>query len=398
MTEEKRIEYWFKLTYDADPKIRLKAAKELSNYPESPTAVFAIYELTYDKNDHVKESAKKIISAWKKEKTEIIPLGEILAEKITKKEEPEEGKEREERIEELKKKLMPTLEKYFESEKSKKKLMPSLEKLFERLAEVESKGHKTFEITKKAKPGKEGKEGKEGEEKIGQRSLFDEEEEIEMPPEYKEYLDTLAQIDRIAFAKPGKRGRKKKIEVKRIKEQDEEDVEEMLKEVEVEAEMEEEKIPVEDVTERTIYRTAFKLHTTPGLTQKLINDEMKRMIKEYSLKIKSAFALAKLRSKRNEIESISELEKGMKNIYTPEFKVEEVEQKEVRRGTRTTSYLRLVISDKTGSFPVFIWKGRGRGIYENDHIKFEKAFVDEYPEIGETALSVDKKGKIVVIK
>ena len=125
---------------------------------------------------------------------------------------------------------------------------------------------------------------------------------------------------------------------------------------------------------------------------------MKRTIQEYSLKIKSAFSLAKLRSTRNEVDKISDLEQGMKNIYTAEFKVEEIEQKEVRRGTRTTEYLKLIVSDKTGTFPVFIWKGRGRGVYENDYIKLERAFVDEYPEIGEIALSIDKKGKIIVIK
>jgi len=390
LTTDKKIEYWFKLTYDADAKTRLKAAKELSEYPESPTAVFAIYELTYDKDEKVKQLAKDIINSWKEEDEEIIPLGEILAEKMKKVEEGTvKDEERDERIKEIKKKLMPSLENYFKSEDTKNKLMPSLEKLFERLVELETKGHQTFEKKRLVE---------EKSEQETQKSLFDEDEELEMPPEYREYLDTLSQIDRIAFSSaPSSKG-KKKIKIKKIKEhRDKEEVEEMLEEVEEETE-EEEKIPTADIFERTIYKKAFKLQTTPGITQSLINQEMKRTIHEYSLKIKSAFSLAKLRSTRNEIDKISDLEKGMKNIYTAAFKVEEVENKEIKRGTRTSNYLRIVLSDKSGKFPVFIWKGRGRGIYENEYIKLENAFVDEYPEIGEIALSIDKKGKIIVIK
>ncbi len=377
---DKKIEYWFKLTYDADAKTRLKAAKELSTCPASPMAVFAIYELTYDKDDKVKTLAKKIINSWRDDKAEIIPFGEILAEKMEKGKKIQDEDE-DERIAELKKRLMPSLEKYFKSDDSRKKLMPSLEKLFERLARVELKGHKTF---------------KRKEVKESQESLFEEEEDIEMPPEYKDYLTTLSEIDRIIFT-PTKTGGKQKIKIKKTQIA-EDDIEEMLEEVEEEAEEEDDKIPTEDAFERIIYKKAYKLHVAPGLTQALINKEMKRTIQEYSLKIKSAFSLAKLRSTRNEVDKISDLEQGMKNIYTAEFKVEEIEQKEVRRGTRTTDYLKLIVSDKTGKFPVFIWKGRGRGIYENDYIKLECAFVDEYPEIGEIALSIDKKGKIIVIK
>lgn len=397
MTTDKKIEYWFKLTYDADAKTRLKAAKELSQYPESPTAVFAIYELTYDKDEKVKDTAKKIIHSWKDEDAEIIPLGEILAEKMKKVETGTDSKdeEKEERIKNMKKKLMPSLETYFKSEDTKNKLMPSLEKLFERLVELETKGHQTFEKKRFIEEPKQiDKLSQET-----QKSLFDEEEDLEMPPEYKEYLETLSEIDRIVFSSTQTGRGKKKVKIKKVKEhRDKEEVEEMLEEVEEETEEDEEKVPTEDAFERIIYKKAFKLQTTPGITQALINQELKRMINEYSLKIKAAFSLARIRSTRNEVESISDLEKGMKNIFTGEFKVEEVEQKEVKRGTRTTEYLRLKISDKTGKFPVFIWKGRGRGIYENDYIKLENAFVDEYPEIGEIALSIDKKGKIIVIK
>ncbi len=399
MSSDKKIEYWFKLTYDADAKTRLKAAKELSTCPESPTAVFAIYELTYDKDEKVKQLAKDIINSWKEEDEEIIPLGEILAQKINKNEKIEDD-EKEERIKEMKKKLMPTLEGYFTSEDTKNKLMPSLEKLFERLVEVETKGHQTFKKKKSSNEVKDHEDNSDSsDEKESQKSLFDQEEDLEMPPEYREYLETLSEIDRIAFSSAPSTKGKKKIKIKKVKEhRDKDEIEEMLEEVEEEAVEEEDKIPTEDAFERTIYKKAFKLQTTPGLTQTLINQEMKRTIQEYSLKIKSAFSLAKLRSKRNEVDKISDLEKGMKNVFTPEFKVEEVEQKEVKRGTRTTEYLRVVVSDKSGKFPVFIWKGRGRGIYENDYVKLEGAFVDEYPEIGETALSIDKKGKIIVIK
>ncbi|MFA5382679.1 MAG: hypothetical protein WC356_05905, partial [Candidatus Micrarchaeia archaeon] len=264
---DKKIEYWFKLSYDADAKIRLKAAKELSSYPESPTAVFAVYELTYDKDEKVKETAKKIINSWKDNETEIIPLGEILAEKMDKARKIEEGKDKEEeneRREEIKKRLMPTLEKYFQSEDSKNKLMPSLEKLFERLVEVEMGGHKTFEV----------KKPQEKTEEKTQKSLFDEEEEIEMPPEYKDYLATLSEIDRIAFA-PSTGSGKQKLKIKKIKKnRSEDEIEEMIKEAEEETEEEDSTIPTEDSFEKIIYKKAFKLYITPGLTQTLINQEL----------------------------------------------------------------------------------------------------------------------------
>ena len=135
---ERDVENWFKLTYDEDPKVRLKAAKKLAEYKDSPVATFAMYELCYDKDDKVKDFAKGTINTWRsegKEDDSLVPLDDILAEKIVMNvKEPGAVDDVDKRVDKMKNDILSALNGYLNVDKNKRKeLADSLTSIIEKL-------------------------------------------------------------------------------------------------------------------------------------------------------------------------------------------------------------------------------------------------------------------------
>jgi len=126
---------------------------------------------------------------------------------------------------------------------------------------------------------------------------------------------------------------------------------------------------------------------------------MKRIMKELEMSVKSAFERAKMQAKRYEVQSLKELEGGMTGIFTGDLKVTLVEDKSIKIRKRRVHRIRLVVMDDLGNeFPVYLTGSRGRGIYEGDVIRFEDAKVETFPATGETVITLDKKGKVILIR
>lgn len=123
--ESARIDKLVSLTYDSNPEVRHRAAKELAII-DDPRAVFALLELGADKDPAVQELARSSLDHFKGEEKETL----ISLEKIF--EARQEGKPISEDMVAVKQKLMPSLEKYFFSKNKavRDRLMPSLEKFF----------------------------------------------------------------------------------------------------------------------------------------------------------------------------------------------------------------------------------------------------------------------------
>ncbi|MCD6549423.1 HEAT repeat domain-containing protein [Candidatus Micrarchaeota archaeon] len=411
--ETNDIEKWFKLTYDEDPKVRLRAAKELAKYPDSPLSIFALFELSYDKDEKVKEFAVRTLKELKLrsngDEDNKYSLSNLLAHEKGETDHDRELIER--RAEKIKEQLMPAIESYYfqnlskeEVERVKSMVMPSLEKLFERLAVLELTGDREqAERLRKFVTGQEkgtdrvegkGSEKESGEPKpsVGDKStlpdrrsqptLFElvEEDEDQLPEEYKEYLDVMSQIERIVPISPSK----KSVTPPQVHPHPSPSRNKNLSED-----------PVMDY----LIGQAMTVYSLPQTSPSMVKREMKRLIKEMELKVKSAFDIAKHKFKHREIKSLADLKDGMSNVYTGDLKVTLVEDKSFKLNKRTVHRIRLEVEDQYGNtFPVYLKGSKGRGIYEGDTIRFEGASVQTFPATGETVLVIDKKGKVVLTR
>ena len=420
----------FKLTYDEDANIRLKAARQLAEFKDSPIATFAMYELTYDKADSVKEFAKNVILTWKNEQIQegtLMPLDEILAEKIVKNVKETEMGEKvnvDKTVESMKNDILSAINGHLDiNDKKRKELADSLAGIFEkmikeRVKEGEERKGRADREEKRDKGGKAEEEGAgtRPEDKEGREKGEKEEDEGELPDDYRTYLEVLSEIERMLPAEivRGKRpelasrkeareamshGQAKLIEEIKTGEEDEE-----------EEEGEEEKTlkPVrpsmrgetpEDSIENWVYEKAYELLTIPNTTPGDITRGLNQLEKTMVLKTRTGINMAKMSAKHRTVHSISELRPGMAGIYTDPLKVTLVEDKKIKKVKKPVSCLRIIVADEEGkNFTVYLWGDRGRGIYENDYIKFENAVVETYPATGETVLTVDKKGKVYIVR
>ncbi|VVC00772.1 HEAT repeats [uncultured archaeon] len=117
--------------FDSDPRVRLKVAQDLGKI-DDPRAVFALIELSSDKEEAVKEAAQQSLTHFKEEKEEIVSLGTLLAARKEAKTQPAASSA----PAPVSQKMAPTIEKLFahyepkKRESVKRKLLPSLQKFF----------------------------------------------------------------------------------------------------------------------------------------------------------------------------------------------------------------------------------------------------------------------------
>ena len=432
MPKDDDIEEWFKLTYDEDPKVRLKAAKKLAEYRDSPVATFALYELSYDKDEEVRNFAKQILNSWRETKSDNtqIPLDEILAEKIVRnvkqiKEEKKEIDINKEAVN-LRDEILSALNGYIDiNDKKRKELADSLTELIQRLLAEKSSGKGTPVGSKKEKDSdrtegpkaSKGSEERPSEETTGGLDTGTEEMD-DLPEDYKTYLEVLSQIEkmlpeRISHPETGsettqslKHPSSGSQTISYEEDTDEHgfgDVEEIVRQVVpsgyTETPSTEYKTLTSDTIEQWVYQQAIATLVSPNISKSDKTRTIHSFEREMISKIKSAIKKAKHDAENWIITSLRDLKPGMKGVNTDVFKVVDVQERKIKKVKRHVSCVRLIITDQDGNeFPVYLWGNRGRGIYENDKIKFENAMVETYESTGETVLTVDSKGKVYLIR
>lgn len=399
------IDKWVRMSYDSDPKKRLEAARHIAQ-SDSPFAMFALLELSFDKDEKVRNYVKEVLKQKNEQKSEAhFLLSDLLTQEYDKKIKEEQKEEEKDKIERIKKKLEPIIEEWIEEKDPekrkmvKKKVMPMVEQIIKRWADKEEYLIKLFGYKKEGK--KETKKETEAEDEQDEQETFIEEpEEPEEPVihngETKKYLEMISSVERMAqlgIPEISEEGYEEEIGKDEQKEK-----EEFIEEVQAEEEVEGKDNPFIDPIDRILYNKAIKIVEVPGITKKTIAEQKKQLKKELQLKVDAVFSVAELRAAHRYIEWLNELEVGMKNIYTRDLKVISVEDKVIKplRG-RSKVLKRIVVSDGQNEFPVYLWKGRGKGIYEGETVRLENAEVEMFPVTGEAALVLNKKDSAIIV-
>jgi len=364
------------LTYDSNPKVRIKAALSLERV-DDPRAVFALLELTADKEKEVNETARGILDRIKgKYSDALVSLEKVFAEAVAATE-----KEKEPDYDEIKQKLMPSIEKLFTRVDKRKakairgKLMPSIEKLFS------GKGKTEAEAEEKV----EGKIEELVEEKA-EAHVKEHHEEKPIPSieEEAQAHDPLSEIEHMSHQADEEED-----------EGDEEGKDILEKDIEEKYETPQ-SFAFKD--RQSIYEKAEQLASNPDVTDGMLKSEEKRITNELRKEVHLAFKIARRKARGNRIKGLSSVQEGMSNIFTPDVTVGSVESVSHKKGARKIYIFRLVLVDGTGKFPLYLSKIRGKGLSEGDTIRLEGAYVDPSPVAEEKGLFIASKGKVFVIK
>ncbi len=363
------------LTYDSDPRIRLKAAQFLATKVEDPRAIFALIELSGDKDQSVSGFAKQSLGKMEDPSGTISSLEQFFMHK-------EELAKDETSQKTAKEKLMPSIEKLFSRMDGKKasrlrqKLMPSIEKLFSpRYASPPPVPEHRDPLSGIAKMHHE-------EEK--------EEAEFSPPPKHTSQLEEMMR-EKLPINPSD-------MELVTKDEPDSETLDEIEKDMPLEQTEEYQKASFILDLKHNIYQRALDLATTPGIDSKSLKDEEKKLIEQAKEQIQLAFRLATLQARGKEVDRLSNLDYGMKKISTKELIVVTADAVEHKKGARSSKLIRIMLSDASARMPLYLSLQRGRGIEVGDSLRLEDAYVEASPLGGEKSLFIARKGKVIVIK
>ena len=386
------------LTFDSDPKVRNQAAVELAKH-DAPGATFALVELTYDKDAKVQETARKLLDEMKAKGNEpqLMSFAEVFSKGENGDKKPEEpgketaGKEKETAREKMLRPIEQMFERRLSKEKAeemKKRMMPTIEKMY-----MKAMGTAGGE-----------KKNTEGREKVVQEMLSG-------------YLDMVAGHEEIVQeAEPGeKEGEQKSLaEELGLVGTKELRPEAVFREVE-EGALQDESYAGEEgpsaeekwasgketqgMQGTTVFKLAFDTMMASRGDEKVMKSAMKKLLKNTEDQVKLAFDVAKKRYTEIDLTNITELKDGMRNINTGTLYVKSMEHREYQRTkTKKDTFTRLVVADQGGNEGVvYLFEERGAPIKPGMRIKMEKGFAKTYDWAGETAMTVSKKGRVYII-
>ncbi len=382
------------LTFDSDPHVRKQAAVELAKY-DAAGAMFALVELSYDKDKGVRETVSKLLEELKANNSEpeLMSFAEVFSKGKNgeKKKEHEITEEGEGRGESTKEKMLRPIEMLFEkklgkekAEEVKKRMMPTIEKMYLR-AMKQGGERESGENTKAVQEmlsgyldvvaGSEELKEEEEEKEVGQQSLADElglvsTKEVKPEAIFKEVEMGALEDEAFAIEEPS--------------------AEEMWML---------EKPEEEGAAGQTVFKLAFDTMMASKGDEKVMKRAMKKMLKNTEDQIKMAFDVAKKRYTEVNITNITELKSGMKNISTGTLYVKNMEHRDYQRTkTKKDTFTRIVVADQEGNEGVvYLFEQRGEPIRPGMRLKVEKGFAKTYDWSGETAMTVSKKGRIYII-
>lgn len=369
---QKELQRLISLTFDENPEIRKKTAKELSAL-DDPGALFALLELTYDKDESVKQIARKILDKKQSKKTEdLISFSEIFSTKS------EEGESKERIAKDKKRKLLHPIELIFEkrlgknSEVVKKKMMPSLERVY-------------LKAINKSTPSVSDSERKEAVQEFLTTYLdaISDVNSISDKIEITEPVDSLEALEHVS-SKASLDGAH---------------VETIIKEVDTVTSEPNEEIGHEKFLENvpdSMFKKAYEIMMYSGGDSKLMKKEMRRMIKNTERDIKLAFKLAHDKFKENKVTKLTEIKERMRNVITDDLVIVSKETIEFKKPRSSKFALRFLVQDPQGNEGVlYLFEGRGENLSEGMKIKIHKGYVKVIND--ETALTIASKGSVYIV-
>ena len=372
----RRLHKLISLTFDEDPEVRKKAAKDLS-IVDDPGAIFALLELTYDKDNAVKETAKKILDEMNSKDSGLIPLSELFPYK------PAGSDIRDEKAASLskKKRLLHPIELLFEkhlgkekAEIVKRKMMPSLERVY-----LRSIKGKTKEVSYD--------ERKEAVQEFLTTYL---DAISDVPSTHEDHtvecetaVDSLEALEHISS----------KISL------DDQKIDSIIQEADsVTEEPDEDKEHEKflNTAPDSLFKKAYEIMMYSGGDSKLMKTEMKRMIENTERDIKMAFLLAKEKFKENKVTKLTDIKEKMRNINTDDLTIASKETIEFKKPRSSKFALRFLLKDPQENEGVlYLFNGRGENLSEGMKIKIVKGYVKIIND--ETALTVGKAGNVYIV-
>jgi len=371
--------------FDSDPKVRLKVAQELGKI-DDPRSVFALIELSSDKEEAVKEAAQHSLGSFKEDAETIVSLEKMLQERKEQKSQPVPSASSSQAVSQQ---MAPSIEKLFshyepkKRELVKRKLFPSLQKFFgfskqdwDPLRELD---------------------------KISSASHASEQEETEelpiRPPVIpKEHIPT-ENAPNFPF------GQKKEKESApqpqdRVELDDDHEIVSSSDRAEEEFDGEqpsaEEMAHKEELSANRLYSLAYKIATTPGMGKGELKREQNRLLSSFKRDLGLAFKMAEERAKEEGYASFTNLKPGMKNLSFQEMQI--VSISDTGFGAKKKHFAKVKLSDGHREVCVLIPSERAHGINQQDHLALKGVSVDFLVETNEIVLLVKNKSKIIVVK
>ncbi|MFH2105925.1 MAG: hypothetical protein ABII22_01585 [Candidatus Micrarchaeota archaeon] len=380
------------LTFDEDPKVRMNAATSLSS-SEDPAALFALMELSYDKDIAVKDFAQKLLQEKKSSEREYMSFAEIFSMPQS----ADSGSVDEKSILTLKERVLSPITQLFEKKLGKEraaavkqKMMPTIEKIYMR-----SKERKTDDNGKQAIQ--------------------------EFLTSYMEAISDLDVVKGVEIEhhptsqkadlreKPGR----KRMELPDVESVSDDGLEVVghathseiskvaseLKDIDsmgFDAEEEKEEDKLKSMPD-SMFKKAYEVMMFSGGDEKIMQDEMRRMLANTERDLKMAFGLAKKRFKEINVTHLTELKDGMRNVSTDLLTIKSLEKLEFIEKKAKKEFTKVTVSDDEGSEGLlYVFDDRSIWLKSGMKIKIVGGIVKTF-KTGETGLALGKKGNIYIV-
>ncbi|RME79385.1 MAG: HEAT repeat domain-containing protein [Methanobacteriota archaeon] len=358
MMARSQIDKLVALSFDDDPEVRKKAAIELGKINDAG-ALLAIAELAYDKNEEVAALAKEILAERKKMEPEMLPFQELF-----------EGvsfaggkvvKAKDEKAEQKVNKVLEPIYKIFKEKfKNEKKAKRAMDSFVSTL--IKDKKPTTQEVL-------------------------------------TAYMESIESINPNGD-----------LDIRHMKEELTDIVGNDIKEELIGKEAEdvekdelftiEEKKVVEMGSEGSpsIFKMLYDQFMALEGDDKLMKKQLKLFESFFKKQAELAYKIAKKKFKEIKLTDISNIKDGMRGITTDLLEVVDVRHLAYQKTKKKQEvYTRVVLKDEEGKEGVlYLFDGRGKLITKGMMLKLEKAKAKTFKFSQETALTVDKRGRVIV--
>jgi predicted DNA-binding protein len=149
----------------------------------------------------------------------------------------------------------------------------------------------------------------------------------------------------------------------------------------------------------TFFKKAYEVMMLSDGDEKVMKQEMSRMVSDAKKEITLAFKLAKKKFKETNVTNITKVNDGMRNINTEPLTVASVENMEYQRTKKLKATLtRVVVNDEDGNEGViYLFDDRGLVVNPGMKVKIVKGMAKTFKFSGETALTLGRKGSIYIV-
>jgi hypothetical protein len=385
------------LTFDEDPKVRMGAATSLSR-SEDPAALFALMELSYDKDIGVKDFAQKLLQEKKSSEREYMSFAEIfsLPQGV------DSGPIDEKSVLTMKERVLSPITQLFEKKLGKEraaavklKMMPTIEKIY-----LRNKETKTVDSGKQAIQefltsymeaisdldvvrGVEIEHHSTAQKAIQKTDVHEKSGKTRIDVPDAEVVGSEDELEVVGHATHS--------EISQVASE--------LKDIDsmgLDAEEEKEEDKLKSMPD-SMFKKAYEIMMFSGGDEKIMQDELKRMLANTERDLKMAFGLAKKRFKEINITHLTELKDGMRNVSTDLLTVKSLEKLEFIEKKVRKEFTKVIVSDGDSSEGLlYVFDDRSTWLKSGMKIKIVSGIVKTF-KTGETGLALGKKGNIYIV-